>query len=203
MSDTWITKSSRASLKKAIKDRLKIGDAHANRIIENAWLVLPNTPLRGCIVTVTEGNPMIDATPSLTIYVPTEATLAGTETAKYEYAGGFEIEEDDIARWRLLDLLEAYALPKGFSLSGGTWIDATVLDAAITDDGTIDVSVRLDDGSTATYTKEAVINTLEGTLDYVREYIGCRIQICLETEGGHTKICLMRGNRATALALAA
>lgn len=195
MTDTWITKSSRQSLKAAIRARLKIGDAHANRIIENAWLVLPNTPLRGCLVTVTEGNPMIGAKPSLTIYVPTAETLAGTETAKYEYAGGFEIDEDDLIRWRLLDLLEAYALPKGFSLGGGTWIDATVLDATIADDDTIDVSVRLDDDRIVTYTKKAVINTLEGTLDYVREYIGCDVQLLLETEDGRTTICLMRGER--------
>lgn len=89
MSDTWITKSSRESLKKAIKARLRVGDAHANRIIENAWLV---------------------------------------------------------------------------------------------------------------YTKEALINTPEGTLAYVRDYIGARVRICLETTDGDTTIATIMGGESLARA---
>lgn len=200
MTGTWITKSARTSLKNAIKARLRISDARANAIIETNWLLLPIGPLRGCIVTVSPSTPYA-AKASLSIYVPTSDPAActvdaqGKPCAEYDYMGGFELEDEDIARWKALDLEEAYALPAGFVIASDTWIEATVLDAKIAEDETIDVTVHLDNGETVTYAKEAVINTLEGTLDYVRGCIGKRMRICLERNNGRTTICLMLDER--------
>ena len=169
-----LTKTATKQLRRAIKTRLGLNDRQAGDIIDRNWYSTPEGSLRDCVVLL---NDSVSANPTLGIYVP------GNE-GYYEWVGYLNLVQGDLARWNVMSLEDAYALPEGFRTIADSfeWVDATVTACRPRDEDAIIVTVDFGEGLTREMAMLADINDAPGLMSYVREKIGEKSRICFEAE---------------------
>ena len=169
-----LTKTATKQLRRAIKTRLGLNDRQAGAIIDRNWFTTPEGSLRDCVVLL---NDSVSVNPTLGIYVP------GTE-GYYEWVGYLNLVQDDLVRWNVMSLEDAYALPEGFRTLADSfeWVDGTVTACRPRDEDAIIVTVDFGEGLIREMAMLAEINDAPGLMRYAREKIGEKSRICFEAE---------------------
>jgi len=169
-----LTKTATKHLRRAIKTRLGLNDRQAGAIIDRNWFTTPEGSLRGCVALV---NDAVSITPTLGIYVP-------GEDGYYEWVGYLNITQDDLDRWNLMTLEDAYAAPEGFQTLSDSfeWLDGSVTGCRPRDDDAIIVTVDLGEGDIREMAMLADLSDASDLMRYVRDRIGENSRICFEAE---------------------
>jgi len=115
-----MTKSAENNIRKAIKARLKLNNKQISEVLALNWNVPVIGDMKDCIAVC---EPKADVADTYELLI-----MMKDRGGYYTTVQVYNLKDEHVARWKLLTLEEAYALPADYAHRGssGVWHDATI-----------------------------------------------------------------------------
>ena len=163
------TKTAERNMMKAIKARLKLNDRQATAILSKNWFLLPEDRMDNCVAVVSDDRR------HLNLYAK------GADGYHYN-AVSLDIDEDDLARWNVLSLEEAYAMPEGFITPASNSVTKflKVVSANESAEGMIEITLTEETGETIEAVMEPFVLTGGETIEMLTDQTIAEFDVFIE-----------------------
>lgn len=177
------TKSALNNVRKAIKARLRLNNKQIDNLLALNWTVSIVGDMKGCIAVC---EPKTDAENEYELFI-----MMKDRAGYYVTVQVYNLEDEHVARWKLLPLEEAYELPTDYAHRGSSsvWHDAKILAVGTDSIGFIAIMAEVEkpgiegaDISTGSSTEVLTLRTEEYVEDNdnIQDIVGKKIRLCID-----------------------